>query len=363
MVHPESPQSMSPLETILKTQIIAQGPLSVADYMTTCLFHPEHGYYSTRDPFGAGGDFITAPEISQMFGELIGLVLAQVWMDQGRPERIALSELGPGRGTLMADILRTVRAVPAFAQACEVHLVEASDHLKTVQQQTLEGHDPIWHDTVDRLPTDLPLYVVANEFFDALPIRQMVRDTDGWRERQIGMLNNALAFGLSDATSLTALHHRIEDTKDGDLVEFCAQAPLIMKALARRIGKNGGAALIFDYGDWRSLGDTLQAIHAHEIVDPLFKPGQSDLTTHVDFEALVADLACSHSRLTPQGIFLERLGITDRAQALAKNLEGAALDQHIAAHRRLTHPDEMGTLFKTLALFPNDENPPAGYEI
>ncbi len=354
---------MTPLEPILKAQINAQGPMSISEYMAICLFHPEHGYYSTREPFGAAGDFITAPEVSQMFGELIGLTLAQTWMDQGKPARIALAELGPGRGTLMADILRTVKAVPDFAKACEVHLVEASQRLRTQQADTLRGTTPIWHDHTDQLANDMPLYLVANEFFDALPIRQMVRDGDAWRERQVGVENNDLAFGLSAPAPLSALKHRFEDTKDGDLVEFCPQAPAIMQSIAQRIDTNGGTALIFDYGDWRSLGDTLQALHAHKKVDALHKPGQSDLTAHVDFEALVADLPCTHSRITPQGIFLERLGITNRAQALAKNLSGAALEHHIAAHRRLTHPDEMGTIFKTLALFPKGANPPAGYEI
>ena len=354
---------MTPLEDILKAQITAQGPMSVADYMAICLFHPEHGYYSTREPFGTSGDFITAPEVSQMFGELIGLTLAQTWMDQGKPARIALAELGPGRGTLMADILRTAKAVPAFASACEIHLVEASKRLREAQAVTLQGANPTWHDHTDQLPNDIPLYIIANEFFDALPIRQMIRDGEAWRERQIGVENEALTFGLSAPAPLTALKHRLEDTSDGDLVEFCPQAAPIMQAIAQRIDTNGGAALIFDYGDWRSLGDTLQALHSHENVSPLHKPGQSDLTAHVDFEALIANMPCTHSRITPQGIFLERLGITSRAQALAKNLSGAALDQHIAAHRRLTHPDEMGTLFKTVALFPKGANPPAGYEI
>ncbi len=354
---------MTALETILKAQVTAHGPLSVAEYMTACLFHPKHGYYSTRDPFGVAGDFVTAPEVSQMFGELVGLTLAQTWMDQGQPAKIALVELGPGRGTLMADILRTAKAVPAFAQACDVHLVEASPKLRKVQASALAGTTPVWHDHADQLPDDLPLYGVANEFFDALPIRQMIRDGDTWRERQIGIDDDTLAFGLSAPAPLDALSHRLSDTKDGDLVEFCATAPLVMQALAQRIEANGGAALIFDYGDWRSLGDTLQAVHAHEKVSPLFKPGQSDLTSHVDFEALISDLPCTHSRLTPQGVFLERLGITERAQTLAKNLKADALDQHIAAHRRLTHPDEMGTIFKTIAVFPSTANPPAGYEI
>ncbi len=354
---------MTPLEPILKAQIATQGPMSVSDYMATCLFHPEHGYYSTRDPFGAKGDFVTAPEVSQMFGELIGLTLAQTWMDQGKPARIVLAELGPGRGTLMSDILRSAKAVPEFADACEVHLVEASTKLREEQADTLRGAAPTWHDHADQLPDDCPLYLVANEFFDALPIRQIIRDGDAWRERQIGLENDQLTFGLSAPAPLTALAHRLEDTKDGDLVEFCPQANPILQSIAQRIDTQGGAALIFDYGDWRSLGDTLQALHAHDKVNPLHKPGQSDLTAHVDFEALIANLPCTHSRITPQGIFLERLGITSRAQALAKNLSGPALDQHIAAHKRLTHPDEMGTIFKTLALFPSGATPPAGYEV
>ncbi len=353
---------MTPLETILKSQIAATGPISVAEYMSICLFHPEYGYYTTREPFGTQGDFTTAPEISQMFGELIALSLAQTWMDQGCPKKVALVELGPGRGTLMADVLRTLRAVPEFKEACEVHLIEASPRMRDVQKETLSGVAPYWHESLGNLPEDLPVYAVANEFFDALPIRQMVRDGDAWRERQIGLENDALTFGLSDAAPLAGLEHRLEDTNGGDLVEQCAPALSIMQTLAARIEKSGGAALIFDYGDWRSLGDTLQALHQHQKVDPLFKPGQSDLTAHVDFEALITDLACTHSKVTPQGIFLERLGITGRAQALAQNLSGAALEQHIAAHRRLTHPDEMGNLFKTIALFPSSASPPPGYE-
>ncbi|MGH1577898.1 class I SAM-dependent methyltransferase [Planktotalea sp.] len=354
---------MTPLEPILKAQIAAHGPMSVSQFMNTCLLHPEHGYYTTQNPFGSSGDFITAPEISQMFGELIGLSLAQAWMDQGSPKQVALVELGPGRGTLMADILRTIRAVPKFAQACNVYLVEASARLRDVQMQTLADHNPVWLDSVEDLPDGLPVFAVANEFFDALPIRQMVRDGDGWRERQIGVDQNKLTFGLSDPSPLTALEHRLGDTKDGDLVEICSVAPLILRSIGDRIERHGGAALIFDYGDWRSLGDTLQALKGHEKIDPLQQLGQSDLTAHVDFEALVNDLSCAYSRLTPQGVFLERLGITQRAQSLARGLKGDALDQHIAAHKRLTHPDEMGTLFKTIALFPTGATPPPGLEI
>ncbi|QUJ78025.1 SAM-dependent methyltransferase [Sulfitobacter albidus] len=321
--------------------------------MATCLMHPEHGYYTTRAPFGAEGDFITAPEISQMFGELIGLALAQAWLDQGAPSPVTLAELGPGRGTLMADVLRATARVPGFSDAVQVHLFEGSPRLRAVQAETLSGHEPTWIDTLDALP-DQPLLLAANEFFDALPIRQFQRDGDLWRERHVGMRDGALAFGLGPAQPQPALTHRLEDTRDGDLVEDCPGAAPILAPVADRIAQHGGAALIVDYGDWRSLGDTLQAVQAHESVDPLATPGHADLTAHVDFEALShAGAPCKAGRVTPQGVFLERLGITARAQSLAQSLSGQALDAHIAAHRRLTHPSEMGNLFKVLAFVPD----------
>ena len=343
---------MTPLARLLARRIAAEGPITVADYMTECLLHPQHGYYSTRDPFGVAGDFTTAPEISQMFGELVGLCLAQAWVDQGQPAQFTLAELGPGRGTLMADILRATRAVPGFSDAAQVHLVEASAALRDIQRETLGGLPVVWHDSTDDLP-EAPLFLVANEFFDVLPIRQFIRDKDGWRERQVGVQDDALTFGLSDAALLTDLDHRLADTKPGDLVETCAPARPIISRVAQRIAAHGGAALIIDYGDWRSLGDTLQALQAHETADPLASPGQADLTAHVDFEALAtAATGIAHSRLTPQGVFLERLGITERARALAAKLGGTALDLHVTAHRRLTHPQEMGSLFKVLGLTP-----------
>jgi SAM-dependent MidA family methyltransferase len=348
----------------IAARIRAEGPISIADYMTDCLLHPTHGYYTTRDPFGSTGDFITAPEISQMFGELIGLSLAQAWIDQGRPVPFTLAELGPGRGTLMADLLRATRAVPGFADAAQVVLFEASPTLRKVQAETLKGHDLHWIDRIDAL-AEQPLFLIANEFFDALPIRQFQRDKDGWRERRVGLENEALTFGLAGLAQQAALAHRLADTKDADIVEICAPAATIATTISSRIAAHGGAALIVDYGDWRSQGDTLQAMQAHRPVDPLASPGQADLTAHVDFEPLAAaarSAGCLHSRLTPQGVALERLGITARAQALAKNLEGAALTDLIAAHRRLTHPEEMGNLFKILGLYPRTVAPPPGLD-
>lgn len=353
---------MTPLAQLLARRISATGPISIAEYMTECLLHPQYGYYTTRDPLGAAGDFTTAPEISQMFGELIGLALAQAWLDQGQPGSFTLAELGPGRGTCMADILRATRAVPGFADAARVHLVEASPALRGKQRETLGGLPITWHDSVGDLP-NAPLFLVANEFFDALPIRQFVRDANGWRERQVGLHARALTFGLGAPAPLADLDHRLSGTKPGDMVETCAPARPIIAAVAQRIATHGGSALIVDYGDWRSLGDTLQAVQAHETTGPLANPGQADLTAHVDFEALAAAaVGTTHSRMTPQGVFLERLGIAQRTEVLARKLGGEALRSHITAHRRLTHPGEMGSLFKVLGLTPVGAPPLPGLD-
>ena len=351
---------MTALREGLIARIARLGPITLADYMTECLLHPEHGYYTTRDPLGRAGDFITAPEISQMFGELIGLWLAQVWMDQGAPERFSLAELGPGRGTLMADVLRATRKVPGFHAAAQLHLVEASPHLRTLQAVALADHAPGFHDSLADLPEG-PLFLIANEFFDALPIRQFQKATGAdWSERMIGAKGDQLIWGLAPPAPIAALAHHITVT-EGQIVETCAPAEAIAGEIGRRIATHGGAALIVDYGDWDSLGDTFQALKAHQCVDPLAEPGCADLTAHVAFGPIArAAQPARASALTPQGVFLERIGITARAQNLARSLSGTALDAHVAAHRRLTHPDEMGHLFRVLALTPPDSPlPPA----
>ncbi|WP_101065749.1 class I SAM-dependent methyltransferase [Roseovarius salinarum] len=353
---------MTPLAGILAGRIRADGPITLADYMAECLLHPEHGYYAAREALGASGDFTTAPEISQMFGELLGLCLAQAWLDQGAPAPFVLAEAGPGRGTLMRDALRATRAVPGFHEALALHLVEASEAMRTRQTDTLGRDDMTWHASVDALPDDRPLFLLANEFFDALPVRQMHRAGRMWRESCVGLREGALFPGLSDPKPIPALDDRLADTQDGDIVEIRPAGQAAAASIGRRIADRGGAALIVDYGDWRTLGDTLQAVAGHAPVDPFDNPGEADLTAHVDFEALARAAPCAHSRLTPQGVFLERLGITARAQRLARGLSGAALDEHVAAHRRLTHPDEMGRLFKVLAFYPHGANPPPGLE-
>jgi SAM-dependent MidA family methyltransferase len=341
------------LTEMLTRRISADGPMPVSEYMATCLTHPELGYYTSRDPLGAAGDFITAPEISQMFGELVGLALAQAWLDQGAPAPVTLAELGPGRGTLMADALRATRQVPGFHDALSLTLVEASPVLRARQKAALAGWDVTFSAAADALP-EAPTFLIANEFFDALPIRQYLRAGAGWRERLVGLQEGALAFGLGSPVTPAALAGR-DDVAEGGLVELCPAAESVMAAIAGRIARHGGGALIIDYGDWRSLGDTLQALRGHKPESPLAHPGAADLTAHVDFEALARAAEAAGavtSRLTPQGVFLERLGIAQRARTLAAGLEGARLDAHLAAHGRLTHPDEMGTLFKVLGLVP-----------
>ncbi|MDX5351145.1 MAG: SAM-dependent methyltransferase [Paracoccaceae bacterium] len=338
---------MTPLAQLLAERIREGGPITVADYMAECLLHPVYGYYTTRDPFGVRGDFTTAPEISQMFGEMVGLALAQSWLDQGAPAPFTLAELGPGRGTLMADILRATRGVPGFHAAARVVLVEASPHLRAVQARTLAPQSVDWLDRAEDLP-DRPTFLIANEFLDALPIRQFILSPEGWRERLVGLEGGALAFGLSAPLPQVPDTPAFRTARPGDLVEHCAPAQAAVAAALRPILRHGGLALFIDYGDWRSRGDTLQALRAHAFDPPLAHPGQADLTAHVDFEPLAA-LAPAHSYST-QGQFLLRLGIQARADRLARNLAGAALESHQAALARLTHPQEMGSLFKVLAL-------------
>ncbi|MBC7740129.1 MAG: SAM-dependent methyltransferase, partial [Candidatus Saccharibacteria bacterium] len=299
----------------------------------------------------AAGDFITGPEISQMFGELLGLALAQTWLHQGAPGRIVLAELGPGRGTLMADLLRATRGVPGFHAALQVCLVEASPVLRARQRAALGHHAVIWLDQAADLPVG-PLYLIANEFFDALPIRQFQREGTGWRERMVG---SGLRLGLSPVMQVAGL----PPVPQGEIVELCPAAPAIMTGIAGRIAQAGGVALILDYGGWGTRGDTFQALRANAFADPFADPGQADLTAHVDFAALAAGLPVSHAYVT-QGQFLRALGIEARARRLGERLQGAVLQSHLAATRRLTDDAEMGTLFKLLALYPHNCPPPAG---
>ncbi|MEO1312258.1 MAG: SAM-dependent methyltransferase [Pseudomonadota bacterium] len=341
---------MTPLAARLIRQIEATGPIPVSSFMALCLTDPDDGYYTTRDPFGAAGDFVTAPEISQMFGEMLGLWIAQTWDLMGQPSRFVLAELGPGRGTLMADVLRAAGTVPGFAAAAEVWFVEASPTLRAAQRARVPGAH--WVEAAIQLP-DGPLITLGNEFFDALPIRQYIRADRGWSERMVGVSNGALSFGQTPPLPDPRLDARFGQPAPGTMVETCPAAEAVVAELAAR----NSTLLAIDYGAWDGTGDTLQALQNHGYAEVLSTPGQADLTAHVNFGALARSGAPLKAQFTTQGAFLDRLGMTARAQALArKDPEGIT-----AQHRRLTHPDEMGALFKVLALSPPDTPPLPGF--
>lgn len=365
-----SAKDPSPLLRKLARRIAADGPLSVADYMAAALTDPEHGYYMGRDPLGVAGDFITAPEISQMFGELIGLWCAETWQGLGAPSQVALAELGPGRGTLMADALRAARRVPAFAAALEVHLVEVSPILRARQREALADARARWHETLAGVP-GLPLLLIANEFFDALPVRQLVKRADGWGERMVDLAAEGdapvLAFAVTPA--VPALQSLVPDSlrgaPPGRLFEVSPAGLEIARDIARRLRRHGGAALIVDYGHEEcALGETLQAVRRHARHDVLRDPGTADLTCHVDFAALARAAreagAAVHGPVA-QGAFLERLGIAERAARLMERATPPQREDIRSARLRLTAPDQMGGLFKVLALTGPDAEPPAGF--
>ncbi|MEO1678484.1 MAG: SAM-dependent methyltransferase [Pseudomonadota bacterium] len=360
-----TPPAATPLARLLAEQIAATGPITFADYMAACLMHPVHGYYTTRDPLGAEGDFTTAPEVTQMFGELVGLALAQAWRDQGAPAPFTLAELGPGRGTLMSDLWRAVRGVPGFQSGASVHLVETSAPLRAVQAERLAHLSPRWLERIEDLPEDRPLYLVANELLDALPVRQFHRDPGGWRETVVALQDGVLGLALGPPAPVAVLDHRLGDTKPGDIVELCPALSTVVAEVARRIAGQGGLALFMDYGGWRSRADTVQAIRAHRVADPMAEPGQADLTAHVDFEAVAAAARAAGAEAwgpEEQGLWLGRLGLVERAEVLARALpDDAARQSHFAAFRRLTEADQMGTVFKAMAITPKAGPPPAGF--
>jgi SAM-dependent MidA family methyltransferase len=329
--------------------IALEGPITVERYMSLCLT----SYYANRDPFGTGGDFVTAPEISQMFGELIGLWTVAVWQSMGEPSAFRLVEIGPGRGTLMADALRAARLSPGFLTAASIHLVETSPALCERQRQTLAGtgRPAFWHESLAEVPPG-PALVVANEFLDALPVRQFVATERGWCERLVGLEGGALTFGLRAEPEPSLDPPRAI----GDVLEIPAAALAATGTLAERIVREGGAALFVDYGYWGpARGDSLQAVKNHAFVHPLAGPGAADLTTHVDFSRIAAAAAAKgagiHGLATQRGFLLE-LGIEARAAALARRATPSQAEDIAAALARLTAPGPtgMGELFKVLCI-------------
>jgi SAM-dependent MidA family methyltransferase len=339
--------------------IRAAGPISVAEYMAICLFDPEDGYYTTREPFGAKGDFVTAPEVSQMFGELVAVWLVEAWQAAGKPAPVTFAEIGPGRGTLMKDMVRTIgRIAPELAVKAGFALIEVSPRLTAIQHETLQECGPAftWHASLDTLP-NRPLFIVGNEIFDALPFRQFVRQDGKWLERAIGIdADGAFQFGIGTASlAADALPANAEHAPDGSIFEIAPAREVLMSAIAQRIAEHGGAGLFFDYGHVEpGLGDTFQAVRKHKSEGVFDSPGEADLTSHVDFSALAA-VAQSHdldTHLMTQAEFLLGMGLLERAGRLGQAADETARSKIAADVERLAGPDQMGELFKVLAVLP-----------
>ena len=358
---------MTPLAARLKERIRKDGPMSVEQWMAACLSDPDDGYYMTRDPFGRSGDFITAPEISQMFGELMGLWACVMWQSLGAPSVVRLVELGPGRGTLMADALRAGASLPGFLEAVSVHMVETSPVLRKVQQTTLaNARCPVdWHDDFADIP-DGPVIVLANELLDALPVRQWICEHDQWRERMVDYKGEAFVFVSGDLVETTELPDFPGTVSDGAIFEFSPAVGAVVDAVASRLVSTGGAALLIDYGHTkRDVGETLQALSGHQFANPLQNPGEQDLTAHVDF-AYVADCAEAQGAAVwgpvSQGALLERLGLAARATRLLLNADKEQAENIATARHRLVDDSAMGRLFKAIALTQPDLFAPPGFE-
>ncbi len=360
---------MNALGARIAQLIAAQGPISVAQYMTIALHDRDYGYYATRNPIGADGDFTTAPEISQMFGELVGLWCAQAWHDQGKPSRARLVELGPGRGTLMSDALRAAKMMPEFLQAIEVTLVESNPTLAALQKEALkDSHVPIsWAESCAPPLFDRPVFLIANEFFDALPIRQLVRGANGWNERMVGLdASGELAFVLSPVPADAAVPGDRTGAPEGGVYEFSDSGGALAQDIAHGVAKGGGAALIIDYGYGEpGFGETLQAIANREAAGLLDAPGDADLSAHVDFGALARTARSQGASVfgpVEQGDFLCSLGIERRAEALSQFAQTKGIRGSVEVDlERLIGPQEMGELFKALAILPPDAPTPPGF--
>jgi NADH dehydrogenase [ubiquinone] 1 alpha subcomplex assembly factor 7 len=351
----------NPLEEILMRQIGRDGPMDVGAFMSVALGHPEHGYYMNRDPFGAAGDFVTAPEVSQLFGEMIGAWAADVWMQMGAPARFVLLECGPGRGTLMADVLRATKGVAGFAAAAQVCLLEMSPVLRGMQLKALEGVDVRHCDTLAGVPEGVPIIVIGNEFLDALSFRSLQKTRDGWCERIVAVNgDDGFEFALRPAGKepTEGIPFHVRGAAVGSVYEIAPEREAFVAQVASRIEAQGGAGLFIDYGHRKSAaGDTFQAVKGNAYADVLRDVGEADLTSHVDFEALVQGVSGAvkvHGPVT-QAAFLSALGIEIRAQKLlagAASKQGADLQKGL---HRLVSSGEMGTLFKVICLSADHE--------
>ena len=352
-------EERTPLDAEIRRRIARDGPMSISTFMTLCLYDPEHGYYPQRDPLGVTGDFVTAPEISQMFGELIGLWAVEVWREMGSPEPIQIIELGPGRGTMMHDMLRAANVIADFRKTLQVHLVETSPLLRERQQQTFSKLEVAvsWHDALAEIPEG-PSIIVANEFFDALPVNQTVKQSDGWHERVVGVNDDDnLAFGIGPAPLKffeQTVPPQVRMAEVGSIYEWRADAQVL--EIGRRVVRGGGGALIIDYGHLDSMvGDTFQALRGQRKASPLAAPGNADVTAHVDFQALAAAAESIGARIhgpIEQAMLLRRLGIEQRATNLKKVAPPDKAQAVDIAFGRLTAGGSvgMGNMFKAIGL-------------
>jgi len=351
----------SELGRLIARRIALTGPISIADFMAEALGHPRLGYYRKALPLGAAGDFTTAPEISQMFGELLGAWLAERWLAMKSPSPVRLVELGPGRGTLMADALRATRGVAGFHAAIDLHLVEINEPLKALQRLALADFKPTWHARLDDVPEGSML-LVANEFFDALPVRQFEKTPQGWVERMVGSAADGETLRFALAPGVTPYATALPDAPTGAQAEICEAGRAIAAAIGARFKRDGGSALIVDYGyEDGGRGTSLQAVRSHRGADILDRPGETDLSAHVDFAALAEATGMPVFGPVGQGDFLRRLGIMQRAETLkarADDAQRAAID---AALARLIASDQMGTLFRVLAVGDDRSAAPAGF--
>ncbi|MBI4030514.1 MAG: SAM-dependent methyltransferase [Proteobacteria bacterium] len=357
---------MTPLAQIIRKKIETEGPISVGTFMELALGHPEYGYYRTRDPLGRSGDFTTAPEISQIFGELLGLWVADMWMQMGSPPRFSFVEIGPGRGTLMADAMRATRKIKGFHDAARIVLVETSPVLTEKQKKTLVSYDVLWADSIDNPAVENgegPIILLANEFLDTLSLRQLQLYRNEWYERVVVNKEAGFAFDVSNQVYDSEI--AAYGATDGAIFETSPEREAFIRNLSGLIHVRGGAALLIDYGhDRAGLGETLQAIRAHRFVSVLEDVGENDVTSHVDFSALarVAKLADMYIYgPAGQGVFLESLGIRQRAEMLMWGKPPVQQKEIVEGMRRLTHSAQMGQLFRVMALCHDVNLRPAGF--
>lgn len=354
------------LESYLKDLIKASGPITVSEYMRLALSHEDYGYYRRNNPLGKEGDFITSPEISQIFGELLGAWIISNWHSLGMQQDPIIVELGPGRGTLMKDMLRLIKKIPALYSIAKVHMVEINGDLKEEQRKSLadEEIEITWHESLETVPRQ-SMFLVANEFFDALPINQFVKTENGWNERLVGLDDeDNLTFMDGSSTNLDLLP-KGEDIEVGGMYETSPDSIAIIQDIANRVRDDGGTALVIDYGYFHDgFKDTFQAVKKHEYWPVLKTPGEADLTSHVNFPLLKkkAEEAGAKAYIdVTQGELLEALGLSVRSEMLAKNADEKTKENITLSSRRLSHEDEMGTLFKCMAIAGSNSPIPLGF--